>query len=85
LYEKEGLKMNIKEVEALCYAIIANASELDVLDGSMTLLNDVIEWIKLNIENEKEEEDFKKLQKAYDLILEVKSSYYGGNNDTNKI
>lgn len=75
--------MNIKEVEALCYAIIANASELDVLDGSMTLLNDVIEWIKLNIENEKEEEDFKKLQKAYDLLLEVKSSYYGGNNDTN--
>ena len=39
--------------------------------------------IKLNIENEKEEEDFKKLQKAYDLLLEVKSSYYGGNNDTN--
>ena len=75
--------MNIKEVEALCYAIIANASELDVLDGSITLLNDVIEWIKLNIENEKEEEDFKKLQKAYDLLLEVKSSYYGGNNDTN--
>lgn len=75
--------MNIKEVEALCYAIIANANELDVLDGSMTLLNDVIEWIKLNIENEKEEEDFKKLQKAYDLLLEVKSSYYGGNNDTN--
>ena len=75
--------MNIKEIEALCYAIIANASELDVLDGSMTLLNDVIEWIKLNIENEKEEEDFKKLQKAYDLLLEVKSSYYGGNNDTN--
>lgn len=75
--------MNIKEVEALCYAIIANASELDVLDGSMTLLNDVIEWIRLNIENEKEEEDFKKLQKAYDLLLEVKSSYYGGNNDTN--
>ena len=75
--------MNIKEVEALCYAIIANASELDVLDGSMTLLNDVIEWIKLNIENEKEEEDFKKLQKAYDLLLEVKSSYYEGNNDTN--
>ena len=66
--------MNIKEVEALCYAIIANASELDVLDGSMTLLNDVIECIKLNIENEKEEEDFKKLQKAYDLLLEVKSS-----------
>ena len=75
--------MNIKEIEALCYAIIANANELDVLDGSMTLLNDVIEWIKLNIENEKEEEDFKKLQKAYDLLLEVKSSYYGGNNDTN--
>ena len=75
--------MNIKEVEALCYAIIANASELDVLDGSMTLLNDVIEWIRLNIENEKEEEDFKKLQKAYDLLLEVKSSYYEGNNDTN--
>ena len=75
--------MNIKEVEALCYAIIANANELDVLEGSMTLLNDVIEWIKLNIENEKEEEDFKKLQKAYDLLLEVKSSYYGGNNDTN--
>ena len=75
--------MNIKEVEALCYAIIANASELDVLDGSMTLLNDVIECIKLNIENEKEEEDFKKLQKAYDLLLEVKSSYYEGNNDTN--
>ena len=75
--------MNIKEVEALCYAIIANASELDVLDGSMTLLNDVIEWIRLNMENEKEEEDFKKLQKAYDLLLEVKSSYYGGNNDTN--
>ena len=75
--------MNIKEIEALCYAIIANASELDVLDGSMTLLNDVIECIKLNIENEKEEEDFKKLQKAYDLLLEVKSSYYGGNNDTN--
>ena len=74
--------MNIKEVEALCYAIIANASELDVLDGSMTLLNDVIEWIKLNIENEKEEEDFKKLQKAYDLLLEVKSSYEG-KNDTN--
>lgn len=75
--------MNIKEIEALCYAIIANANELDVLEGSMTLLNDVIEWIKLNIENEKEEEDFKKLQKAYDLLLEVKSSYYGGNNDTN--
>ena len=75
--------MNIKEIEALCYAIIANANELDVLDGSMTLLNDVIEWIKLNIENEKEEEDFKKLQKAYDLLLEIKSSYYGGNNDTN--
>lgn len=75
--------MNIKEVEALCYAIIANASELDILDGSMTLLNDVIEWVRLNIENEKEEEDFKKLQKAYDLLLEVKSSYYGGNNDTN--
>ena len=75
--------MNIKEVETLCYAIIANASELDVLNGSMTLLNDVIEWIKLNIENEKEEEDFKKLQKAYDLLLEIKSSYYGGNNDTN--
>ena len=75
--------MNIKEVEALCYAIIANASELDVLDGSMTLLNDVIERIRLNIENEKEEEDFKKLQKAYDLLLEIKSSYYGGNNDTN--
>ena len=75
--------MNIKEVEALCYAIIANASELDVIDGSMTLLNDVIEWIKLNIENEKEEEDFKKLQKAYDLLLEVKSSYYEGKNDTN--
>ena len=75
--------MNIKEVEALCYAIIANASELDVLDGSMTLLNDVIEWVRLNIENEKEEEDFKKLQKAYDLLLEVKSSYYEGNNDTN--
>ena len=38
--------MNIKEIEALCYAIIANANELDVLDGSMTLLNDVIEFIK---------------------------------------
>ena len=75
--------MNIKEVEALCYAIIANANELDVLEGSITLLNDVIECIRLNIENEKEEEDFKKLQKAYDLLLEVKSSYYGGNNDTN--
>ena len=75
--------MNIKEIEALCYAIIANASELDVLDGSMTLLNDVIEWTRLNMENEKEEEDFKKLQKAYDLLLEVKSSYYEGNNDTN--
>ena len=74
--------MNIKEVEALCYAIIANASELDVLDGSMTLLNDVIEWTRLNMENEKEEEDFKKLQKAYDLLLEVKSSYEG-KNDTN--
>ena len=75
--------MNIKEIEALCYAIIANASELDVLEGSITLLNDVIECIRLNMENEKEEEDFKKLQKAYDLILEVKSSYYGGKNDTN--
>ena len=47
-----------------------------------SILNDVIEWIKINIENEKEEEDFKKLQKAYDLLLEVKSSY-GGYNDTN--
>ena len=75
--------MNIKEIEALCYAIIANANELDVLEGSITLLNDVIECIRLNIENEKEEEDFKKLQKAYDLLLEVKSSYYGGKNDTN--
>ena len=75
--------MNIKEIETLCYAIIANANELDILEGSITLLNDVIECIKLNIENEKEEEDFKKLQKAYDLLLEVKSSYYGGNNDTN--
>ncbi len=75
--------MNIKEVEALCYAIIANASELDVLDGSMTLLNDVIEWIRLNIENENERKDAEKLQKAYDLLLEVKSSYYGGKNDTN--
>ena len=75
--------MNIKEIETLCYAIIANASELDVLEGSMTLLNDVIECVRLNIENEKEEEDFKKLQKAYDLLLEVKSSYYEGKNDTN--
>ena len=75
--------MNIKEIETLCYAIIANANELDILDGSMTLLNEVIECVKLNMENEKEEEDFKKLQKAYDLLLEVKSSYYGGNNDTN--
>ena len=75
--------MNIKEIEALCYAIIANANELDILDGSITLLNDVIECIRLNMENEKEEEDFKKLQKAYDLILEVKSSYYEGKNDTN--
>ena len=42
----------------------------------MTLLDGVIDWMTLNIENENERKDIEKLKTAFNLMNEVKKSYY---------
>ena len=51
-------------------------SEFEVLDAAMTLLDGVIDGMTLNIENESERKDVEKLKTAFNLMNEVKKSYY---------
>lgn len=67
---------NGKNIEDICYDIIEYANEFEVLDAAMTLLNGVIDWMTLNIENESERKDVEKLKTAFNLMNEVKKSYY---------
>lgn len=68
--------VNDKNIEDICYDIIEYASEFEVLDAAMTLLDSVIDGMILNIENENERKDAEKLKTAFNLINEVKKSYY---------
>lgn len=67
---------NGKNIEDICYDIIEYANELEVLDAAMTLLDGVIDLTTLNIENESERKDIEKLKTAFNLMNEVKKSYY---------
>ena len=68
--------VNDKNIEDICYAIIEYANEFEVLDAAMTLLDGVIDGAILNIENENERKDIEKLKTAFNLMDEVKKSYY---------
>ena len=68
--------VNGKNIEDICYDIIEYANEFEVLDAAMTLLDGVIDWMALNIENENERKDTEKLKTAFNLMNEVKKSYY---------
>lgn len=68
--------VNGKNIEDICYDIIEYANELEVLDAAMTLLDGVIDLVTLNIENENERKDAEKLKTAFNLMDEVKKSYY---------
>lgn len=68
--------VNGKNIEDICYDIIEYANELEVLDAAMTLLDGVIDLVTLNIENENERKDVEKLKTAFNLMDEVKKSYY---------
>ena len=73
------VKMNIvngKNIEDICYDIIEYANEFEVLDAAMTLLDGVIDLMAFNIENENERKDIEKLKTAFNLMNEVKKSYY---------
>ena len=67
---------NGKNIEDICYDIMEYANEFEVLDAAMTLLDGVIDWMALNIENENERKDIEKLKTAFNLMNEVKKSYY---------
>ena len=67
---------NGKNIEDICYDIIEYANEFEILDAAMTLLDGVIDWMTLNIENENERKDIEKLKTAFNLMDEVKKSYY---------
>ena len=67
---------NGKNIEDICYDIIEYANEFEVLDAAMTLLDGVIDGMALNIENENERKDTEKLKTAFNLMNEVKKSYY---------
>lgn len=68
--------VNDKNIEDICYDIIEYANEIEVLDAAMTLLDGVIDLTTLNIENENERKDIEKLKTAFNLMDEVKKSYY---------
>ena len=68
--------VNGKNIEDICYDIIEYYSEFEVLDAAMTLLDGVIDGMTLNIENENERKDIEKLKTAFNLMDEVKKSYY---------
>ena len=68
--------VNDKNIEDICYDIIEYANEFEVLDAAMTLLDGVIDGMILNIENESERKDIEKLKTAFNLMNEVKKSYY---------
>ena len=68
--------VNGKNIEDICYDIIEYYSEFEVLDAAMTLLDGVIDGMTLNIENENERKDAEKLKTAFNLMDEVKKSYY---------
>ena len=68
--------VNNKNIEDICYDIIEYANEIEVLDAAMTLLDGVIDLTTLNIENENERKDIEKLKTAFNLMDEVKKSYY---------
>lgn len=68
--------VNDKNIEDICYDIIEYYSEFEVLDAAMTLLDGVIDLTTLNIENENERKDIEKLKTAFNLMDEVKKSYY---------
>ena len=63
---------NGKNIEDICYDIMEYANEFEVLDAAMTLLDGVIDWMALNIENENERKDAEKLKTAFNLMDEVK-------------
>ena len=67
---------NGKNIEDVCYDIMEYYSEFEVLDAAMTLLDGVIDSATLNIENENERKDAEKLKTAFNLMNEVKKSYY---------
>lgn len=67
---------NDKTIEDICYDIMEYANEFEVLDAAMTLLDGVIDWTTFNIENENERKEVEKLKTAFDLMLDVKKSYY---------
>lgn len=67
---------NDKTIEDICYDIIENTKEFEVLDAAMILLNGVIDWTTLNINDENERKDVEKLKTAFNLMNEVKKSYY---------
>ena len=68
--------VNGKNIEDICYDIMEYYSEFEVLDAAMTLLDGVIDGMTLNIENESERKDVEKLKTAFNLMNEVKKSYY---------
>ena len=68
--------VNGKNIEDICYDIIEYANEFEVLDAAMTLLDGVIDLMAFNIENENERKDIEKLKTAFNLMNEVKKSYY---------
>lgn len=68
--------VNGKNIEDICYDIIEYYSEFEVLDAAMTLLDGVIDLMALNMENENERKDIEKLKTAFNLMNEVKKSYY---------
>ena len=68
--------VNGKNIEDICYDIIEYANGFEVLDAAMTLLDGVIDGAILNIENENERKDIEKLKTAFNLMNEVKKSYY---------
>ena len=68
--------VNGRNIEDICYDIIEYTNEFEVLDAAMTLLDGVIDGAILNIENENERKDIEKLKTAFNLMNEVKKSYY---------
>lgn len=68
--------VNGKNIEDICYDIIEYANEFEVLDAAITLLYGVIDWMTVYIENERERKDVEKLKTAFNLMSEVKKSYY---------
>lgn len=64
-----------QEIEDFLYNIINNEGESTQLDATIYLLNGLMEWCNLCFNNKQEEEDYKLLEQAYDLLKQVQEHY----------